>query len=61
MGLTAAVAILLQGFQSSPLLYGSIFNYIFPYAYAASLGLLFAPAVRLLFALEACLARPGAT
>ncbi len=42
VGLTAAVAVLLQGFQSSPLFYGSIFNYIFPYAYAAPLGLLFA-------------------
>jgi hypothetical protein len=51
VGLTAAVAILLQGFQSSPLFYGSIFNYIFPYAYAAPLGLLFV-LLCLLFALR---------
>jgi hypothetical protein len=36
VGLTVAAAVLLQGFQ------GSIFNYIFPYAYAATLGLMLA-------------------
>jgi hypothetical protein len=36
VGFTVAAAVLLQGFQ------GSVFNYIFPYAYAAPLGLLFA-------------------
>jgi len=51
VGLTAAVAVLIQGFQSSPLFYGSIFNYILPYAYAAPLGLLFA-LLCLLFALK---------
>ena len=34
VGLTAALALLLQGFQSSS------FNYVFPWSYAASLGLL---------------------
>jgi hypothetical protein len=42
VGLTAAIVILLQGFVSSTFLYDSIFNYIFPYAYAATLGLLLA-------------------
>jgi hypothetical protein len=36
VGLAAALALLLQGFQPS------IFNYIFPYTYSASMGLLFA-------------------
>jgi phosphate/sulfate permease len=36
VGLTVAAVVLLQGFQ------GSIFNYIFPYAYAATLGLMLA-------------------
>ena len=52
VGLTAAAAVLLQGFQPS------IFNYIFPYSYAASLGLLFA-LLCASFALRQALGRSG--
>jgi hypothetical protein len=58
VGLTAAVAVLLQGFHNSSFLYDSIFNYIFPYAYAASLGLTLA-LMCALFALRYALGRSG--
>jgi hypothetical protein len=58
VGLTTAVVVLLQGFHSSPFYYGHIFNYIFPYAYAATLGLLLA-LLCAFFALRHALGRSG--
>ncbi len=52
VGLTVAAIILLQGFEDS------IFNYIFPYTYAALLGLLLA-LLSALFALRHALGRAG--
>jgi hypothetical protein len=52
VGIAAAVIFLLQGFQAW------IFNYIFPYTYAASVGLLLA-LLCALFALRHALGRPG--
>ena len=58
VGLTTAVAVLLQGFYSSTFYYGSIFNYIFPYSYAALLGLTLA-LLCALFAVRHALGRSG--